>query len=86
MPSLLRGFSAPVCLADGFGDAELLVLMNHDTDPFNRWEAAQRLGLARILARIRGEAGDALDDPVCGGACARCSATRPSTRASRSSS
>ena len=61
VPSLLRGFSAPVCLADGLGDAELLVLMNHDTDPFNRWEAAQRLGLARLLARIRGEAAGALD-------------------------
>ena len=39
VPSLLRGFSAPVCLSDGLHDAELLVLLAHDTDPFNRWEA-----------------------------------------------
>ena len=41
--SLLRGFSAPVALVDGLGDAELIVLLRHDSDPFNRWEAGQRL-------------------------------------------
>ena len=54
VPSLLRGFSAPVTLVDGLGDAELLVLMNHDPDPFNRWDAAQRLGLVRMLAAVKG--------------------------------
>ncbi len=49
VPSLLRGFSAPVCLSDGLHDAELLVLLAHDTDPFNRWEAGQRLALNRML-------------------------------------
>jgi len=65
VPSLLRGFSAPVCVTDGLGDAELLVLMNHDADPFNRWEAAQRLGLGRLLARLRNasEARSGLDAP-----------------------
>jgi aminopeptidase N len=48
--SLLRGFSAPVCLVDGLGDPELLVLLRHDSDPFNRWEAGQRLALSRLLA------------------------------------
>ncbi len=61
VPSLLRGFSAPVTLVDGLGDAELLVLLNHDTDPFNRWEAAQRLGLGRLLAGVNGNGGATLD-------------------------
>ncbi|HZF84383.1 MAG TPA: aminopeptidase N, partial [Burkholderiaceae bacterium] len=45
VPSILRGFSAPVVLDFDFGDAQLLTLLAHDTDPFNRWEAAQRLAL-----------------------------------------
>ena len=49
VPSLLRGFSAPVNLADGLGDEDLLVLLAHDTDAFNRWEASQRLALTRLL-------------------------------------
>nr|MDQ2734634.1 aminopeptidase N [Pseudomonadota bacterium] len=44
--SLLRGFSAPIRLVDGLGDAELLLLLRHDSDPFNRWEAGQRLALS----------------------------------------
>ena len=51
--SLLRGFSAPVVLVDGLGDADLLVLLRHDSDPFNRWEAGQRLALNRLLAAVR---------------------------------
>ena len=51
--SLLRGFSAPVLLADGLGDADLLVLLRHDSDPFNRWEAGQRLALGRLLATLK---------------------------------
>ncbi len=49
VPSLLRGFSAPVILDDDLDDAQRLVLLAHDTDAFNRWEAAQRLALARLL-------------------------------------
>jgi aminopeptidase N len=60
--SLLRGFSAPVVLDDGLDDAGLLVLLRHDSDPFNRWEAGQRLGLRRILAALPGDAEPALDD------------------------
>jgi len=48
IPSLLRGYSAPVQLDDGLSDADLLVLMAHDADAFNRWEAGQRLLLSRI--------------------------------------
>lgn len=53
VPSLLRGFSAPVLLDDGLSDAELLVLLQHDSDAFNRWEASQRLALNRILGAVR---------------------------------
>lgn len=56
VPSLLRGFSAPVHLVDGLGDAELLTLLRHDADPFNRWEAGQRLALSRLLAAVRADA------------------------------
>jgi aminopeptidase N len=53
VPSLLRGFSAPVTLHDGLGDAQLLTLLAHDADPFNRWEAGQRLALERLLVAAR---------------------------------
>ncbi|KQV82958.1 aminopeptidase N [Rhizobacter sp. Root1221] len=52
VPSLLRGFSAPVVLNDHLADADLLTLLQHDPDPFNRWEAGQRLALNRLLAAI----------------------------------
>jgi aminopeptidase N len=51
--SLLRGFSAPVTLVDGLADADLLVLLGHDSDPFNRWEAGQRLAMNRLLGAVR---------------------------------
>lgn len=54
VPSLLRGFSAPVKLkwADQTGQPadELAFLMAHDSDPFNRWEAAQNFA-KRLVAR-----------------------------------
>ncbi len=49
VPSLLRGFSAPVRLQTDLTDSELCFLMSHDSDPFNRWEAAQRLASTLIL-------------------------------------
>ena len=63
VPSLLRGFSAPVILTDGLTDADLLVLLQHDADPFNRWEAGQRLALSRLLAAARTHQTTALDAP-----------------------
>lgn len=47
-PSLLRNFSAPVVLEYEYSDDELVHLMSHDSDPFNRWEAGQRLSLRRL--------------------------------------
>ncbi|WP_048442013.1 aminopeptidase N [Caenimonas sp. SL110] len=52
VPSILRGFSAPVVLEFDYTDRQLLTLLAHDTDPFNRWEAGQRLALNRALAFI----------------------------------
>lgn len=49
VPSLLRNFSAPVILEIDMPDAHWLALLAHDTNPFNRWEAAQRLALARAI-------------------------------------
>jgi aminopeptidase N len=64
VPSLLRGFSAPVRLDDGLDDAERLVLLAHDSDPFNRWEAGQRLMLGRLLAAVASGAAPVLDDAL----------------------
>ncbi|TWO72945.1 aminopeptidase N [Caenimonas sedimenti] len=55
VPSLLRGFSAPVVLDYLYTDTELLTLLAHDADPFNRWEAGQRLATQRALGHIRNE-------------------------------
>ena len=54
VPSLLRGFSAPVIVLYPYTEDELLHLMAHDDDAFNRWEAGQRLAASIILDR-RGE-------------------------------
>ena len=53
VPSLLRDFSAPVILEYDYSDDELAFLMAHDSDPFNRWEAGQRLATRRLLALTR---------------------------------
>lgn len=63
VPSLLRGFSAPVVLEYDYSDRQLLTLLAHDSDPFNRWEAAQRLATARALSFIRGGGEVQLDEP-----------------------
>ncbi len=43
VPSILRDFSAPVVLDYAYREDELAHLLAHDSDPFNRWEAGQRL-------------------------------------------
>ena len=45
LPSLLRGFSAPVKLSFPYSRDQLMFLMQHDTDGFNRWEAGQQLSV-----------------------------------------
>jgi len=48
--SLNRGFSAPIILDFAQSEADLLLLLAGDDDPFNRWEAAQKLAGELILA------------------------------------
>src|SRR5262249_13527823 len=52
VPSLARNFSAPVIVRYDYDDADLALLAAHDTDPFNRWEAGQRLALRVILRAV----------------------------------
>jgi aminopeptidase N len=52
VPSLLRDFSAPVMLKFDYTSEELAHLMAHDSDPFNRWEAGQRLAKNLLLEEI----------------------------------
>ena len=54
VPSLLRGFSAPVILNFPYTEADLIHLMAADDDAFNRWEAGQRL-MATIILEHGGE-------------------------------
>ncbi|MCI5151324.1 MAG: DUF3458 domain-containing protein, partial [Candidatus Electrothrix sp. MAN1_4] len=50
--SLNRNFSAPIKIVSDLGEKELAFLMAHDSDPFNRWDAGQQLGLRYLLAGI----------------------------------
>jgi len=50
VPSLLRNFSAPVKLTFDYRDEQLMFLMAHDADGFNRWDAAQTLMRRTLLA------------------------------------
>ena len=52
VPSLLRHFSAPVIVHDDLTEDEIALLFQHDTDPFNRWEAGQRLMLKELLRHL----------------------------------
>ena len=54
VPSLARNFSAPVLIEFDHDDAQLAFLAAHDSDPFNRWEAAQRLASDAVLAIVGG--------------------------------
>jgi len=63
VPSLLRNFSAPVVLEFAYGEAELAHLLAHDSDPFNRWEAGQRLFGQLILAAAHGGAAETVKWP-----------------------
>jgi aminopeptidase N len=54
--SFLRGFSAPVRVDDDLSEGDLVTLLKHDHDPFNRWQALQTLAtrlLMRSVAAIR---------------------------------
>ena len=52
VPSLLRGFSAPVVLEREASREERLFLLAHDTDSFTRWEASRDLARASMLGAL----------------------------------
>ena len=54
VPSLLRGFSAPVKVEYDYSEAELVLLAAHDSDPVCRWDAAQRIFSRSILEQAAG--------------------------------
>ncbi|MCG7572345.1 aminopeptidase N [Phaeobacter sp. CNT1-3] len=64
VPSILRGFSAPVILERDSDNAERAFLLAHDTDPFNKWEAGRALARAGLVEMVLNNAapdGDYLD-------------------------
>ena len=52
VPSILRGFSAPVVLDRKVDQAERAFLLAHDTDPFNKWEAGRTLARDVLIQMI----------------------------------
>ena len=56
VPSLLRGFSAPVKLNGGVNDRDMLTLMRTDNDLFNRWQTAQAFALKHMAQMAQGVA------------------------------
>ncbi|GMJ04784.1 hypothetical protein like AT1G63770 [Hibiscus trionum] len=52
IPSLLRGYSAPVRLESDLSDSDLFFLLAHDSDEFNRWEAGQLLARKLMLSLV----------------------------------
>lgn len=55
VPSLLRGFSAPVKLNFRYSDEDLLNLLRHETDGFTRWDASQRYMIQLLQAHVSGQ-------------------------------
>ncbi|MDO6725605.1 aminopeptidase N [Cognatishimia sp. 1_MG-2023] len=56
IPSILRGFSAPVMLEQDIDNARRAFLLAHDTDSFNRWESGRDLARDTLLDMIRTDA------------------------------
>jgi aminopeptidase N len=54
VPSLFRGFSAPVNFRSGLTEADRLFLARHDSDPFNRWQALEDVSLNLLIEAVRG--------------------------------
>jgi len=55
VPSLLRGFSAPVLLKSDLSEQDLITLMGKDADPFNRWEAGRTIATNLLTSAASGE-------------------------------
>ncbi len=56
VPSLLRGFSAPVNILIELSNTDLAFLMTHDSDLFNRWQAANKFATRAMLKGLDGPA------------------------------
>ena len=52
VPSLLRGFSAPVTITMPLSDQDLAFLMHHDSDLFNRWQASNAYTTRSIIGLL----------------------------------
>jgi aminopeptidase N len=52
IPSLNRGFSAPIKLSLPIERDELRFLAARDSDPFNRWQAVQMLAMSLLTANV----------------------------------
>ncbi|KAF8654024.1 hypothetical protein HU200_062167 [Digitaria exilis] len=52
VPSLLRGYSAPVRLDSDLSESDLFFLLANDSDEFNRWEAGQVLARKLMLSLV----------------------------------
>ncbi len=53
VPSLFRDFSAPVKISYDFSAQQLATLIEHDSDAFVRWDAAQRMAVNAILEQCQ---------------------------------
>ena len=56
VPSLFRGFSAPVKINSSISEIDQLFLGRHDSDPFNRWQALQDVAGRLMIDAVRGDA------------------------------
>jgi aminopeptidase N len=61
VPSLFRGFSAPIKLATNLTQQDLLFLARHDSDPFNRWDALQTVSTQLMAAAATGRQPEGAD-------------------------
>jgi aminopeptidase N len=55
VPSLFRGFSAPVKVEGNLSQEDLLFLAQHDSDPFNRWDAVQTATTKLMVDAVAGQ-------------------------------
>jgi len=54
-PSVFRDFSAPVKISLDLANSDLLTLLGHDSDPFNRWQSAQTIAMRILLRMVAGQ-------------------------------
>ena len=64
VPSMLREFSAPVLLGFDYSEQQLIHLLTHDTDAFNRWEASQRLLVRSALTAMGAPIDQSAENPI----------------------